>query len=291
MRPERRGPRSRGAARSFRRAGSWSLAAGSSFRVDKFVAIVDGLAEELPSLAARAQEAVHAAASEGYEALEREQEAVVSRFWAGAAISVDGDPEVEEGLRFNIFHLLQSAGRDGRTNLAAKGLSGEGYEGHYFWDTEIYALPFFTYEAPEIARALVQYRIGILDKARERARELSLPGALFPWRTIDGEETSAYYPAGTAQFHIDADIAYALSRYAAASGDVGILAEGGAELPLRDRSAVDGFGLLQPPQGRALLHTLRDGARRVQRPRRQQRLHEPHGRAQPAHRGRGGRGP
>jgi alpha,alpha-trehalose phosphorylase len=226
-----------------------ALAAGTSFRVDKFVALVDGRAEELRSLAARAEEAVRAAVSDGYEVLEREQEARVSRFWTGAAISVDGDPEVEEGLRFNIFHLLQSAGRDGRTSLAAKGLSGEGYEGHYFWDTEIYALPFFTYEAPEIARSLVKYRIGMLDKARARARELSLPGALFPWRTIDGEETSAYYPAGTAQFHIDADIAYALSRYAAASGDGEILAEGGAELLFETARLWMALGFFNPRKG------------------------------------------
>ncbi|HTZ53351.1 MAG TPA: beta-phosphoglucomutase, partial [Spirochaetia bacterium] len=109
-------------------------------------------------------------------------------------------------------------------------LSGEGYEGHYFWDTEIYVLPFFTYTRPEIARALLEFRIGILGKARERAREMSQRGALFPWRTIGGEETSAYYPAGTAQYHINADIAHALRTYLEATADRAILSAGGAEL-------------------------------------------------------------
>ncbi len=137
---------------------------------------------------------------------------------------------LQQSLRFNVFSLLQSAGRDGRTSIAAKGLSGEGYEGHFFWDTEIYVLPFFTYTRPEIARALLSYRIGILDKARARAMEMNQRGALFPWRTIGGEETSAYYPAGTAQYHINADIAYALRKYVNATGDRRLLADGGAEL-------------------------------------------------------------
>ncbi len=143
---------------------------------------------------------------------------------------IDGDDSLQQGLRFNIWSLLQSAGRDGRTSVAAKGLSGEGYEGHYFWDTEIYVLPFFIYTSPDIARSLTSYRIRLLDKARARAAEMSQQGALYPWRTIGGEETSAYYPAGTAQYHIDADIVYALAKYVDATGDRSILLDGGAEM-------------------------------------------------------------
>ncbi len=103
--------------------------------------------------------------------------------------------------------------------MAAKGLTGEGYEGHYFWDTEAYALPMFCYLMPPIAKSLLEYRYTILDKARKRAATMSLKGALFPWRTISGEECSAYYPAGTAQYHIDADILYAVEKYLAATGE------------------------------------------------------------------------
>ena len=103
-------------------------------------------------------------------------------------------------------------------------MTGSGYEGHYFWDTEIYLVPFLTYTAPRVARNALRYRVGLLPKARERAQMLSQEGALFPWRTINGEEASAYYAAGTAQYHIDADIAHAVSQYVAASGDRDFLA-------------------------------------------------------------------
>ena len=223
-----------------------SLEALSLFRLDKFIAVASGKAAELESLVEEVMKAAAEARDAGFDTLAAEQRDYLSRFWAGSDVRIEGDPSMEEGLRFNIFHLLQSAGRDGKTNIAAKGLSGEGYEGHYFWDTEIYALPFFTYEEPEIARALVGYRIGILDKARERAAELGLPGALFPWRTIDGEETSAYFPAGTAQFHIDADVAYALCRYARSSGDEQVMLDGGSELLFETARTWMALGFFNP---------------------------------------------
>jgi alpha,alpha-trehalose phosphorylase len=226
-----------------------NLAAFSPFRLDKFVAVASGKATDLAALVDEVTKASAEARDSGFESLASEQRDYLSRFWAGADVHIEGDPSMEAGLCFNIFHLLQSAGRDGRTNIAAKGLSGEGYEGHYFWDTEIYALPFFTYEAPEIARSLVGYRIGILGKARERAAELGLPGALFPWRTIDGEETSAYFPAGTAQFHIDADVAYALCRYARSSGDERVMSEGGAELLFETARMWMALGFFNPRKG------------------------------------------
>lgn len=166
-----------------------------------------------------ANAAVAEAARLGFEALAGEQRVFLDKFWESADITVEGDDSIQQALRFNLFHLLQSAGRGGRANLAAKGLSGEGYEGHYFWDTEIYALPIFTFTKPEVARDLLMYRHSILDKARARAGELDYPGALYPWRTIDGTEASAYFEAGTAQYHINADIILAARRYALVSGD------------------------------------------------------------------------
>lgn len=130
-----------------------------------------------------------------------------------------------------MFHLNQAAGRTGLTNIAAKGLTGDGYEGHYFWDTEMYMLPFFIYTQPETAKTLLLYRYSILDKARSRARELAIKkGVLFPWRTINGAECSAYYPAGTAQFHINADIAYGVERYFSATGDTDFMLAAGLEI-------------------------------------------------------------
>jgi alpha,alpha-trehalose phosphorylase len=155
----------------------------------------------------------------GFSNLQKEQEEFLSNFWASADVEIEGDPAIQQALRFNIFHILQSSGRNGNTSIAAKGLTGEGYEGHYFWDTEINVCPLLTYTAPELARNLLTFRHSILNQARSRASLMSEQGALFPWRTINGEETSAYYPAGTAQYHINADIVYAMEKYCAASED------------------------------------------------------------------------
>ncbi|MBN2051073.1 MAG: beta-phosphoglucomutase, partial [Spirochaetales bacterium] len=170
------------------------------------------------------------AVSTGTETLLREHREYLARFWERSDIRIEGDEVLQQGLRFNLLALLQSAGRDGIRSIAAKGLSGEGYEGHYFWDTEIYVLPFFIHTFPDIARALLLYRYSILDKARERAAVLSEQGALFPWRTIAGDEASAYFPAGTAQYHINADIVYGLEKYYRATGDTAFLGDYGAEI-------------------------------------------------------------
>src|SRR5699024_11027542 len=100
---------------------------------------------------------------------------------------------------------------------------GSGYGGHYFWDTEIYVMPFLSYTNPQFARNAMRFRYTMLPAAKERARELAHDGVLFPWRTINGRESSAYYAAGTAQYHIDADVSYALMKYVNASGDMDFL--------------------------------------------------------------------
>lgn len=165
-----------------------------------------------------------AAKERGFDRLRREQQEAMSRFWEGADIEIEGDDGLSQGLRFNLFHIMQAAGRGGKVGMGAKGLTGEGYEGHYFWDTEIYVLPVFLHTFPEIAKELLDYRYHTLDGARERARVLGHPlGALYPWRTINGTECSTYVPLGTAQYHINADIAYAFSQYIKVTGDAGYL--------------------------------------------------------------------
>jgi alpha,alpha-trehalose phosphorylase len=151
-----------------------------------------------------ADDTIAAVREAGFDALLREQAQYLQEFW-------DRDDQLQQGLRFNAWHLLQSAGRDGRTNIPAKGLTGEGYEGHTFWDTEVYVLPFFAATRPEIARALLEYRYRHLGSARARALDLAVGrGAVYPWRTIAGVECSAYFLAGTAQAHLNADIAHAV---------------------------------------------------------------------------------
>ncbi|MEK5450375.1 beta-phosphoglucomutase [Paenibacillus sp. FSL R7-0331] len=187
----------------------------------------------------------------GFNGLADEQRAYLDRFWAHTDVEIKDDPALQQGIRFNLFQLLQSTGRDGVTNIAAKGLTGEGYEGHYFWDTEMYMLPFFTYTQPEIARKLLEFRYATLDKAREQAGLLSQKGALYPWRTIDGSENSAYFPAGTAQAHINADIAYGIKQYVQATGDLEFLVSQGAEILFETSRFWADLGYFNPARGGA----------------------------------------
>ena len=138
--------------------------------------------------------------------------------------------EIQQAIRFNLFQIFQASARAEHTGVPAKGLTGQGYEGHYFWDTEIYLLPFLIYTSPQIAKNLLTFRYNMLPMARQRARELHHRGAMFPWRTINGEEASAYYAAGTAQYHINADIMYGLRKYVLATGDRQFLERYGAEM-------------------------------------------------------------
>jgi len=196
-------------------------------------------AELLP----RAKATLAVAAAKGFRALAQEQEQYLADFWQHADVEISGDDALQQGMRFNQFHLLQSAGRDGKTNISAKGVTGEGYEGHYFWDTEIYIFPFFLYSKPEIAKKLLEYRYAGLPLARERARQMShAKGALYPWRTIAGVECSAYYPAGTAQYHINADIAYSIKLYMEATRDEDYLLQYGAEIVLETARIWMGIG-------------------------------------------------
>lgn len=138
----------------------------------------------------------------------------MEKFWENSDIGIYGDEETQLEIRFALYHLYQSVGKDGMSNLSAKGLSGEGYEGHYFWDTEMYALPLFSLSQPDIAKALLNFRFKQLPQAREEARKMGHErGVKFPWRTISGIESSGYFPAGTAQYHINADIAYGVIQY------------------------------------------------------------------------------
>jgi beta-phosphoglucomutase len=209
-------------------------AEGQTVRLTKYIAYHTSKespeSEAAKRLAAEAKQTVDQAKRDGFSELLKEQEQFLSDYWLHSDVEITGDDLLQQSVRYNAFQLLQSVGRDGRSNIGAKGLTGEGYEGHYFWDTETYIFPFFLYTNPGISKSLLEYRYSILDKARERARIMSQKGALFPWRTINGEETSAYYPAGTAQYHINADIIHALKQYISATEDIPFLLDKGAEM-------------------------------------------------------------
>jgi alpha,alpha-trehalose phosphorylase len=166
----------------------------------------------------------------GFERLLQEQRQLLDQHWDEADVEIDGDDELQQAVRVGMFHVLQAGLRGERQAIPAKGLTGPGYDGHAFWDTEAYVLPVLTYTAPHAARDALRWRHSILDMARDRAKVLGLSGAAFPWRTIRGEETSGYWPAGTAAFHINAVIADAVVRYFNATLDADFDRDFGAEL-------------------------------------------------------------
>jgi alpha,alpha-trehalose phosphorylase len=190
-------------------------------------------------LCARAEWTTDRVVTQGFSQLLASQEQYMDDFWRRSDVQIRDvredrtkrtTVEIQQAIRFNLFHVLQASARAEDTGVPAKGLTGEAYEGHYFWDTEIYLIPFLTYTSPRIAKNLLAFRYKMLGKARARARLLGHRGAMFPWRTINGEEASAYYAAGTAQYHINADIMYALRKYVQATGDELFLWEYGAEM-------------------------------------------------------------
>jgi alpha,alpha-trehalose phosphorylase len=190
-------------------------------------------------LCGRAEWTLDRVMSQGFEQLLASQEQYLDDFWRRSDVQVmdvredrtkRSTVEIQQAIRFNLFHMLQASARAEDAGVPAKGLTGQAYEGHYFWDTEIYLLPFLTYTSPRIARNLLTFRYKMLPQARARARQLGHRGAMFPWRTISGEEASAYYAAGTAQYHINADIMYALRKYVQATGDELFLRDCGAEM-------------------------------------------------------------
>jgi alpha,alpha-trehalose phosphorylase len=155
----------------------------------------------------------------GWEGLAAQQRAYLDRFWERSDVEIDGDPALQQAVRVSMFHVLQAGARTESQAIPAKGLTGHGYDGHAFWDTETFVLPMLTYTAPEAARGALTWRHRTIPAAVARAAELGFKGAAFPWRTIHGEECSGYWPAGTAAFHVNADIADATARYVAATGD------------------------------------------------------------------------
>lgn len=210
---------------------SVDLAPNQRTVLTKYCALVSSLETPAAQLARTAADLLQRASASGFDKLLAEQCEALDDWWGDADVEIEGDDLLQQGMHFNLLHLLQSTGRDGQTNIAAKGVTGSGYDGHYFWDTEIYIFPVLLHTRPELARKLLEFRFGTLDAARTRARELNHSrGALFPWRTIAGAECSAYFPAGTAQIHINADIAFAIKRYWEATGDDAFMADKGAEL-------------------------------------------------------------
>ncbi|MQA12941.1 MAG: family 65 glycosyl hydrolase [Pseudonocardiaceae bacterium] len=203
---------------------------GQPLRLTKFLGYGWSSQRSTPAVRAQVDAALAGALQTGWERLLAEQRSYLDDFWNSADVEIDGDPELQQAVRFGLFHVLQAGARGESRAIPAKGLTGPGYDGHAFWDSETFVLPVLTYTVPEAARDALRWRHSTLDKARARAAELGQRGAAFPWRSVNGEETSGYWPAGTAAFHIGADVADAVARYLHATGDTGFERAFGVEL-------------------------------------------------------------
>lgn len=205
------------------------IAIGEILSLEKYVVYTDNkrhanIAEQNMKIM---QEALH----HSFSYYSDQQEDYLKKFWERADILIKGDDLLQSSIRFNIYQLLQSVGKDHHCGIAAKGLSATGYEGQYFWDTEIYMIPFFVHTFPELAKNLLLYRYYTLPEAREHATQMDHPkGALFAWQTINGKECTTYYPISSTEYHINSDIAYAIFHYYQVTEDLDFLASYGAEI-------------------------------------------------------------
>ncbi|MEO9079637.1 MAG: beta-phosphoglucomutase [Rhodanobacter sp.] len=210
------------------------LSPGSELVFEKYVAYACSMPagnDSNISLLKKVEATLDRALASGFTELAQQQTDHLKTFWDAADLGVSDNANTELALRLNLFQVYQSSCRDGSASIAAKGLTGEGYEGHYFWDAEAFMLPAMVGVAPELARSMLEFRYRTLDGARRHAREMNHSrGALYPWRTISGDECSAYFPSGSAQYHINAAIAWAIRLYCDATGDQAFLLSKGAEI-------------------------------------------------------------
>jgi alpha,alpha-trehalose phosphorylase len=203
---------------------------GDVVRITKVVAYHSSRSTPTRELVDRCRRTLDRIRSAGVAAQYAKQQEWLAGFWERSDVEIAGHDDVQQAVRWNLFQLAQSAARADGLGIPAKGVTGNGYSGHYFWDTEIYVVPFLSYTSPLWARNALRIRERMLPAARDRARKLNESGALFPWRTINGEEASAYYAAGTAQYHINADVTYALAKYIDATADIDFLSYGAVDI-------------------------------------------------------------
>lgn len=217
--------------------------------VEKRVSVFDSRGAAASKLRDEAARQLSCAAQTGYADLIREHESWWVEFWNDADLQIAGDDAAQQGVRYALFQLAQSTGRDGKTNCGANGLTGEAYNGHVFWDSEMYIMPAFLYSRPDIARSMMAYRHHILPEARKRARELEHEGACYSWESISGEECGWIFEAATDQYHLQSDIAYGVIKYHESTGDDEFLFGMGAEILFETAKCMAHRGAFIPLKG------------------------------------------
>lgn len=228
--------------------------AGVPIHLTKLVSYHTSRGVPARELVDRCRRTLDRALAEGIDAQYEKQRDWLGGFWERSDVCIPGHDDLQQATRWCLFQIAQAAARADGQGVPAKGVSGSGYSGHYFWDTEIYVLPFLTYTTPLWARNALRMRTLMLPAARRRARQLNEAGALFPWRTINGEEASAYYAAGTAQYHINADVSFALAKYVRATGDDDFLRRDGVDIAVETARLWSTLGFWRQNGGEETFH-------------------------------------
>ncbi len=223
------------------RAVACELSAGDALVIDRFVAVHSE--RDVPLPGPSAVRAARSAQNAGFDALLDAHTAAWAQIWEAADVEIEGDQNTQVGIRFAAAQLVAAAPReDSRSSIGAKGLTGDGYKGHVFWDTDIFQLPFFAATRPDVARRIVEYRVLTLDAARRNAENAGLEGAWYAWESAaTGEDVTPSFVIGPGgrrlevltgqqEIHVVADVAWAIETYVRTSGDEAFLAAGGGEV-------------------------------------------------------------
>jgi alpha,alpha-trehalose phosphorylase len=243
-----------------RRKGRWEVSSGERYAkrfemdvgqntnvvCDKFAAFFTSVETAADKVVHNASREVTRVAREGFEALVQRQCHFWDDYWRIADVIIEGDMADQQAVRFSLFHLRQSNPEDDRRSIGANGMTGDKYRGHVFWDTEMYLVPHFLYTEPHGVRPLLMYRYDILERARERARQMGGVGALYAWDSITGEECSVVFEASTAEYHLLPAIGYAIWRYEEATGDREFLFHCGAEILFETARFLEDLGAYVP---------------------------------------------
>ena len=262
--------------------------AGGRVRLERLVAYATD--PEQPPRPEAALEALEAAERIGVESLLAEQRSEWARRWSAADIRIEGDPDLQRAVRFSLFHLMASVADRPQAALGARGLSGPGYRGHVFWDTDVFVLPFLAATHPPAAGALVGYRVARLAAARSAAARMGFEGARFPWESADSGDdiTPTALPDASGQARASPDRRAGGAHHRRRRVGDGAVPElerqprDAPGLPRSDRRDRALLGLADPcRRRRSRPHRRRHRPRRVPRERRRQRVHERHGPVEP----------
>ncbi len=213
---------------------------GQAYQIDKTVCIYTSRDVEKDKVKETAINVLNEENKKGFDELLSESENIWKEKWENSDVQIKGDEEAQKALRFNIYELLITAyEKDERVSIGAKTLSGQGYKGHVFWDTEIFILPFYIYTQPETAKALTKYRYHTLEKAKENAKNHNCIGSQYPWESTDtGEEVTPRWSAdvwegyytGDEEIHVTSAVYYGVITYYSSTGDIDFMFNNGLEI-------------------------------------------------------------